>query len=187
MNAPPPPPPLPLGARPPPPPPPPLPGALGPAGYSGPRPPPAAPGFKPLKAHSEYEKNLELIDLFRALTGLSKGGGPGGAGSAGVDATAAVADAASQQGAWKAELERKLGRKALIAQNYQERRADLLAWAAEVNRFQAGSVLELQGFVDGMEGRLKTLVDEQAVLKLMGGEWPERRYDDFLLAVKEYQ
>lgn len=137
--------------------------------------------------HSEFEKNLELIDLFRVLTGLSKGGGPGGAGSAGVDAAAAAADAASQQGAWKAELERKLGRKALIQQNYQERRDDLLAWAAEVNRFQAGSMLDLQGFVDDMEGRLKTLVDEQAVLKLMGEEWPERRYDDFLLAVKEYQ
>jgi hypothetical protein len=131
------------------------------------------------------EKNLELIDLFRVLTGLSKGSGA--AGAAGTAAADAAADAADQQGAWKAELERKLGRKALIQQNYQERREDLLTWAAEVNRFKADGMQQLQGFVDSMEGRLKTLVDEQAVLKLMGEEWPERRYDDFLLAVKEFQ
>jgi hypothetical protein len=98
-----------------------------------------------------------------------------------------AAEAADNQGAWKAELEAKLGRKALIEQDYQRKREDLLNWAGEVKRFQAGSMQELQGFVDHMEARLKTLVDEQAVLKLMGEEWPERRYDDFLVAVKEYQ
>jgi hypothetical protein len=117
--------------------------------------------------------------MFRQLTGLSKGS----TGAAVQDTGAAKAD----DGAWKAELEAKLGRKKLLEQDFQLRQKDLSVWAGEVKGFQAGSMQELQGFVDGMEARLKTLVDEQAVLKMMGEDWPEARYDDFLVACKEYE
>lgn len=46
---------------------------------------------------------------------------------------------------------------------------------------------ELQGTVDRLEGNLSTLVDQQAVLELMGEDWPERRYNNLLEAVKAYQ
>jgi len=139
-----------------------------------------APGIGAIKRHSDFEKVQDLIMIFRVMTGLTKqDGGP-----------AVVVDAAAEQDAranLKAELEKKLGRQAIIQQNYEERRKDLLVWAAEVKRFSAGSMQQLQGFVDGMEANLRTLVDEQAVLKLMGEDWPEKRYDDFLLACKEFE
>lgn len=124
--------------------------------------------------------------MFRVMTGLARqqaGGGQAGA-CGGVDAAAAAADARANL---NAELEKKLGRPELIRKNFQERQPDLLQWAGEVKRFKAGSMQELQGFVNDTEAKLKTLVDEQAVLKLMGEDWPEDRYDNFLLACKEYE
>lgn len=127
-----------------------------------------------------------MIQTFRELTGLTKGSrGSGGAGGAGSGGAGVDGNAADMQGAWKAELERKLGRKALIEQNYQERQADLARWAGEVNSCRVDTLQELQGFVEKMEGNLRSLVDEQAVLRLMGDEWPHKRYDDMLAAVKE--
>jgi hypothetical protein len=146
----------------------------------GPRPPPAAPGFKPYKPQSEFEKNKELIDLFRSLAGLSKG-------SAGGAAVAKSAGEADARGALKAELEQKLGRNALIQKEYQEKRKDLLIWAGEVKRFKAGSMHELLGFIQRMDENLGTLTEQLDVLKLMGDEWPEGRYDDMSVIKVEYE
>jgi hypothetical protein len=146
----------------------------------GPRPPPAAPGFKPYKPQSEFEKNKELIDLFRSLAGLSKG-------SAGGAAVAKSAGEADARGALKAELEQKLGRNAQIEKDYQQRRKDLLIWAGEVKRFKASNMQELQEFINRMDVNLGALFEQRDVLKLMGEDWPEGRYDDMSVIKVEYE
>lgn len=116
------------------------------------------------------------------MAGLAKDSA--GAGAA-VGKSGGEADA---RGALKAELEQKLGRNAQIEKDYQERRKDLLIWAGEVKRFKAGSMQELQEFITRMDVNLGTLFDGgRDVLKLMGEEWPESRYDDMSVIKVEYE
>eukprot|EP00775_Hariotina_reticulata_P012871 gene12871-12997_t len=85
-----------------------------------------------------------------------------------------------------AELRAKGGRAAKIEADYEEHRAEIARWAAEVRTFKPITMEEVETFVKRMEAKLSTLYEETEELRMFG-EWPESKYDNCKTAAAMYR
>lgn len=117
------------------------------------------------------------------LAGLNVGGGGRKGGGAGG---AALGGGCADPSQLVNEIKARGGHAARIAADFDARRADIAAWAAEVRTFKAADMAAVGRFVEALDGRLAGLYDECAELRAFG-EWPEARYDSLKLAAAQYK